>query len=192
MKGWHNESQRHSLASRGIRTRAIPNPVASEDLYWQPTKLWYLYEVQKGETDTRDFRGSGLEGIYKDDVMDIVWKVVKNMEKRLGVPVVLKDVFLSGSRVTGFWNEDSDLDVSIVVEPKDIESLLVSIGGRSQLSWKINDVGAHASNDLIETGESFVMDDNGNEIDVQINSVYLYNPDVDKIGDTEMLLWRDD
>jgi len=39
MKGWHGESQRHSLASRGIRTRAVLDPRTRKPIDIKPTRI---------------------------------------------------------------------------------------------------------------------------------------------------------
>ena len=65
-KGWHREPGRHSLASRGIRTRAIPNPVAGLNIY-DPE----IYERNlRKDSMSRQFKGSGLEHIDKDDLLE--------------------------------------------------------------------------------------------------------------------------
>ena len=65
MRGWHNEPMRHSLARRGIRTRAIPNPLADPDHY-DPD----LYEKNwLKDKAKRPYRGSGLENINEWDVL---------------------------------------------------------------------------------------------------------------------------
>lgn len=39
MKGWHGESQRHSLAARGIRTRAVLDPRTRKPIDIKPTRI---------------------------------------------------------------------------------------------------------------------------------------------------------
>lgn len=39
MKGWHGESQRHSLAARGIRSRAIVDPRTRKPIDMKPTMI---------------------------------------------------------------------------------------------------------------------------------------------------------
>lgn len=44
MKGWHNESYRHALASRGIKTRGINTPEITE-LYWRSSDGFVESEI---------------------------------------------------------------------------------------------------------------------------------------------------
>ena len=68
MKGWPNESYRHSLASRGVRTRAIENPYAGPNHYDSEIyeKSWLRDKAK------RPYKGSGLENISKWDVINAV------------------------------------------------------------------------------------------------------------------------
>ena len=64
--GWPNEPHRHALARRGIRTRAIPNPIADPEHY-NPN----IYEDNWLKNKARrPFKGSGLENISKWDVIE--------------------------------------------------------------------------------------------------------------------------
>ena len=143
---WHKEPHRHALASRGIRTRAIPNPVASPELY---DEEWYR---RKGSP--RSFVGSGLEGFKPYDVIYELLTFLRvadgtiNYEENEDFDVDLRDyyegmsrltrsfsnlpyevfesyfdyderfleveaIYLTGSRVTGFYTDESDVDVYI-------------------------------------------------------------------------------
>jgi len=143
---WPNEPHRHALASRGIRTRAIPNPVASPELY---DEEWYR---RKGSQ--RKFVGSGLEGFKPYDVIYELLTFLRvadgtiNYERDEDFNVDLRDyyegmkrltrsfsnvpyevfesyfdyderfleveaIYLTGSRVTGFYTDESDVDVYI-------------------------------------------------------------------------------
>lgn len=122
-KGWHDEPQRHSLASRGIRTRAIVNPVASQEWYHEER---YGPESYKG---LREFSGSGLEILDEGEIVD--WILDANMitnqileENDIDVNLEVESIYLVGSRVSGFFTEESDLD--IVVNYKDIPLSLKS------------------------------------------------------------------
>lgn len=110
MKGWRNEPNRHSLASRGIKSRAIPNPVAS--LRWSDS---YTRGSQKG---LRRFKGSGLENVNTDDIIDYIMKfrdfineISENEE--LNYDFQINSIYIVGSRVGGFHRKKSDLDVIV-------------------------------------------------------------------------------
>lgn len=164
--GWRNESARHSLASRGIRTRAIPNPVADPSLYDSS-----LYGISR-KVD-RDYRGSGLDNFEVDEVVNFVetrmgrikdilnkksiflnWFEVEGddewIENESSVTGVMRyrktsverlyklmkddpdiievdEIHLIGSRVTGFWRPNSDLDIYVKVKIK--PELLEVTGG---------------------------------------------------------------
>lgn len=115
-RGWHNETARHSLASRGIRTRAIVNPVADPK--------WYQEErYGPGESSVkgpREFRGSaGLSNVTLNKVVDWVLDSVILINQYLneeGVKdfnVEVEAIYLVGSRVSGFYIGESDLDVIV-------------------------------------------------------------------------------
>ena len=111
-RGWHNESARHSLASRGIRTRAIINPVASQEWY---DKTRYGLGTRKGH---RKFAGSGLEDIESQDVIDWVNDIVilanqVGEEEGLEYRLEIEAIYIVGSRVSGFHTYKSDIDVLI-------------------------------------------------------------------------------
>ena len=63
---WPKESHRHALARRGIRTRAIPNPVVDMNLH--DSKI-HERNLRKDNTSRR-FKGSGLEDIDKDNLIE--------------------------------------------------------------------------------------------------------------------------
>lgn len=109
---WRNEPQRHSLASRGIRTRAIINPIA--DPKWhQPTR--YGPDTTKG---TRWYAGSGLKYLDKEEIIDWIKDFVILMnqishEEYNDLELDIKSIYLVGSRVSGFYTSESDLDVIV-------------------------------------------------------------------------------
>ena len=122
-KGWFREPARHSLASRGIRTRAIVNPVASPRWFEEER---YGHEAQKG---LRKFSGSGLEILNKDEIADWILDatIVINQlmkEKDVDLELEVESIYLVGSRVSGFSIKESDLD--IIVKYKDIPLTLRS------------------------------------------------------------------
>lgn len=145
MCGWHRESYRHSLASRGIKTRAILNPVASLECY-NPR----LYEKNSYKQE-RSFIGSGLEVIDVSEVLNVVnehiyevngrqdyeegrlreyYHILKGLFNNFNMSYEdfedvyksgrslfdLKAIYLFGSRVTGFWRSCSDIDVYIQIK----------------------------------------------------------------------------
>lgn len=164
--GWWSEPTRHSLASRGIRTRAIPNPIADSSLYDSS-----LYGTSR--KSSREYSGSGLEDFEVDEVVDFVeirmgrirdmlnkksvflnWfeaegddEWIENESSVTGVMhyrktsverlykamkdnpdlIEVDEIHLIGSRVTGFWRPDSDLDIYVKVKIK--PELLEVTGG---------------------------------------------------------------
>jgi len=145
---WRNEPQRHSLASRGIRTRAIFNPLAAPELY-DPK----LYKIRKGVD--RKFIGSGLEKINLETLVDEVGlgfdllqrnlfdddQIYENyldmmirpyhvagtnkehlrgiIDQIINIGIEIDEVYVYGSRVTGFYIPESDIDVAVVIKPKE-------------------------------------------------------------------------
>ena len=114
MKGWHGESQRHSLAARGIRTRGIHLPEIKE-LYWTSSDGcveaeililsesidiydWYSTKIGEGRTtkaieELRDqFPGKKIyvHGIGVTDE-DQSWKYWVHMARKGYVDVLLDD-----------------------------------------------------------------------------------------------------
>lgn len=74
MKGWHNEPQRHSLASRGIRSVGIENPYITRS---ELTEL--VYGDRKYE---REYMGSGVEGIEPEDITEYVFEITRYMNEK--------------------------------------------------------------------------------------------------------------
>ena len=149
MKGWPREPARHSLSARGIRSRAIKNPVADPNLY---DKEWYS---KKGEKKPRKFVGSGLEGINSYDLIETITPVIniiRGFDDENGTHIYagdysaslnrisremdisedrieefwsnyedflqIKAIYVTGSRVTGFYNSKSDVDIYIQYEDR--------------------------------------------------------------------------
>ncbi len=116
---WPHEPMRHSLASRGIRTRAIVNPMADPKWYQE-----HRYGPSDSIKGLRKYRGTGLETLDEDEIINWVRDAVKfinqYLEEDRGVKIGLdiQAIYLVGSRVSGFYVEGSDLDV--VVEFKDV------------------------------------------------------------------------
>ena len=80
--GWPNESFRHSLASRGIRTRAIVNPIASRRWYQE---RYYGEGTYKGK---RPYLGSGLENVDQEEIVDWVKDFVPLMNQIISSTVL--------------------------------------------------------------------------------------------------------
>lgn len=148
-KGWHNEPGRHGLASRGIRTRAIPTPG------FKPSEhLEHFYTGMKGG---RRFIGSGLEDIDPEDLillstetMDFLDKtnfddeneyesflnevvdefqntifecgLKRDVDTRRTIDDIFtiglepQSIYVFGSRVSGYYTPESDIDVAIVMK----------------------------------------------------------------------------
>lgn len=110
---WYKESHRHSLAARGIRTRAISNPVASPKWF---DERRYGEGTYKGD---RPYLGSGLENVDEQEVIDWVkdFVILTNQiaeEEGDELGIELQSIYAVGSRVSGFHKEGSDLDLVIV------------------------------------------------------------------------------
>jgi len=108
---WRNEPARHSLASRGIRTRAIINPVSSPR--WQQER--YISGSNKG---LREYSGSGLKYLDEQEIVDWVKDFVILMnqishEEYNDLELEIETIYLVGSRVSGFHISESDLDVIV-------------------------------------------------------------------------------
>ncbi len=133
MKGWHQEPARHSLASRGIKTRAIMNPIASPELDVQEV-------YTKRGRSPRKYIGSGIDKITVEQVVDQILPIFDHLKKdthemiedydmfledsirpydTLGVDIYrvreildeiytrgfeIEEIYLYGSRVTGFYD----------------------------------------------------------------------------------------
>lgn len=114
-KGWFREPARHSLASRGIRTRAIINPVASPEWYRE-----YRYGPGKDSIKgLREYRGSGLENVDAQEIIGWIldyFILLNQIAEEDGDPLGLEiqSIYLVGSRVSGFYEEGSDIDVIVV------------------------------------------------------------------------------
>lgn len=107
--GWPNESSRHSLASRGIRTKAIPNPIANSK--WPHKK-------------DRSYSGSGLKNIEEEKVIEWVKDYINSVnryshEDYNDLDLEIESIYLVGSRVGGFYTKESDLDVLIIFKGDD-------------------------------------------------------------------------
>lgn len=206
VRGWRDEPYRHALARRGIRTRAIKNPLASPDHY-DPK----LYEKNWSKDKAkRLFRGSGLENtdvwnvlgavdgflyefdgskeweegrlddyyyMFKDRFNDFdmsydeFYELYESDKKLFNV----KAIYIFGSRVTGYWTPDSDIDVYI------------ELSSTPGITDEDLDYMADKFNDTVE---NYLHDENrwpmlyidGKEIKVDIPVVTVSPPDEDHYG----------
>jgi predicted nucleotidyltransferase len=212
LRGWHREPARHSLAARGIRTRAIPNPVASEKSY---DPRIYEWRPSKGH---REFRGSGLDKIHIDDVISSVhdywsefdgsreWSEyrledyydlpgIKNLMSYDDLEALYREgghlfeieaVYLFGSRVTGFWNDLSDLDVYIKIksirgmDPGNLD--LVAERMRDTIDEYLHDQGRWP----------YITDDDGKRIRLEIPIISTLEPEDNNPDGTivPLLIWE--
>lgn len=196
--GWPNEPHRHALARRGIRTRAIENPLMDPKHY---DEEWY--RIKDGAK--RGFVGSGLKNISKWDVLNAVneflyefdgtkeWeerrlydyyymfedrfndfdmsfedfeKLYEN-EKRL---FNVKAIYIFGSRVTGYWTPQSDIDIYIELgQTPGIEDDYIEY-----MADKTSDT---IDNYLADEGRiPMVMDDKGTLLKVDIPIISTQSP----------------
>lgn len=214
MKGWHDEPHRHAMAARGIRTRAIPNPLADPEHY-DPK----LYEKSWLKDKTkRPFRGSGLENVSKWDVLNAIneflyefdgtkeweegrlhdyyymfkdrfndfdmsfedFEELYENEKRL---FNVKAIYIFGSRVTGYWTPQSDIDIYIELGPTPgIEDDYIEY-----MAGKMSDT---IDNYLAEEGRiPMVRDDEGNLLKVDIPIVAI-EPPGDRFASQIISIWE--
>lgn len=154
-RGWRNESARHSLASRGIRTRAIVNPIASPD--WFDEDRYF----------NRKFVGSGLENIDEDVIVDFIDELILRANLFVRPDIEVKSILLTGSRVSGFYKDDSDLDIYIVLKWPDDEDNIRWM--ESDYSTNVNNGIDNAKWDMWMNKENVIIDDNGNKIKMDVN-----------------------
>ena len=117
-KGWFREPARHSLASRGIRTRAIVNPIADPKWNRQSTIYGHTRYCPYTIKGTRRYVGSGLEHLDEEEIIDWVKDFVILMNQISGeeyndLELDIESIYLVGSRVSGFHTGESDLDVIV-------------------------------------------------------------------------------
>ena len=200
--GWPDEPHRHALARRGIRTRAIPNPIASPDRY--DPKLYDRLDVK------RTFKGSGLEDINSWDVLggvdeflyefdgskemdegrlidyyymfkerfrdfDMSFKDFEKIYEEDGKLFDVKAIYIFGSRVTGYWTPDSDVDVYIELKstPGIADDYLDYMAG------KFSDAVENYIHDESEWPMLYI---DGKEIKVDIPVVTVSQPDESHYG----------
>ena len=217
MRGWPNEPHRHALASRGICTRAIPNPIADPSLY---DIEWYR---RKGEKDSRKFVGSGLEGIDKFDVLDELRTYIREVDGTKEIEegyirdyynflagltrdmrempyeefekffddvvseerfLEIEAIYLTGSRVTGFYIPESDIDVYIQIKKPKLKTKL----DMDYLLEKIMDA---VDNYLSDEGIEMKVYDRSTKKDVKVdvNKISPDPPDVSAIVIHEGGFW---
>jgi predicted nucleotidyltransferase len=134
LRGWPSEPARHSLSARGIPNSISPRNICKTKSY--------------GKKGMRKFKGSGLEELNKDDILESInnimyefngkkeweegdlknyYELLKRSSEHFNMPYdvfekiysdgntffEIEKIYLFGSRVTGFWRDDSDLDVYI-------------------------------------------------------------------------------
>ena len=147
---WPNEPHRHSLASRGIRTRSIPNPITSPKWTHKEKRL---------------YSGSGLS-IDVDEVVELVDDYIKSVNRysyqdHNDLNLNVESIYLVGSRVSGFHTEESDLDLLVVFKKddrSDNESYNKLIGDYFQEVWRVG----------IESGGSSIETDEGEIINIDL------------------------
>lgn len=147
---WPDESSRHSLAARGIRTKAIPNPVINPKWTHKEKRL---------------YSGSGLS-VDVDNVIELVDDYIKSVNRYShqdynDLNLNAESIYLVGSRVSGFHTEESDLDILVVFKKEDRsdnESYNKLIGDYFQEVWRVG----------IESGGSSIETDEGEIINIDL------------------------
>lgn len=173
MRGWPYESARHSLSARGISTRGIPHTVhPSEDveLYYKTMKRQTREFVGSGlediEVDDVVTESRAILDLFSiknydlkdyDLVLNDFIKCVsvkgeskeKNYQKVLALNELMhhrleiESVYVYGSRVKGYHEEGSDIDVFVVIreDPK-LKEILTKFrkATMSDAAWPNNDV----------------------------------------------------
>ena len=214
MRGWRSESYRHALASHGIRTRAIPNPLASPEHY--DPKIYERNWLK--EKTKRPFRGSGLENVSKWDVLSAVdeflyefdgtkeWEegrledyyymfkgrfndfnisfedfeeLYENGRRLFNV----KAIYIFGSRVTGYWTPQSDIDIYIELGPTPgMDNDYIEY-----MAGKMSDT---IDNYLAEEERiPMVRDGEGNILKVDIPIIAIQPPG-DRLAGQALLIWE--
>ena len=187
MKGWHNESYRHSLAARGVRTTSpllFKHPeVAILDVDEFERKLDEYISIIDGSNEIKHGRKSveylhrymadnGIE-VDLEDLVDLFGKGNKMFN--------VASYEITGSRARGCSRPDSDLDVLIHLEFTDAAAELFK---RYQCDWerflgKLNEdmvdynfyVAASDGEDrLIDVLYSWSLSDNGIDLSVPHDS----------------------
>lgn len=212
---WPNEPHRHALARRGIRTRAIPNPIADPSLY---DIEWYR---RKGEKVSRKFVGSGLEGIEKFDVLDELRTYIREIDGTKEIEegyvrdyynflagltrdmsempyeefekffdewedrfLEIEAIYLTGSRVTGFYTPESDIDVYIQIKKPELKTDV-------DVDYLLEKIVDAVDNYLSDEGIEMRVYDRSTRKDVKVdvNKISLDPPDVPAIVIHEGGFW---
>ena len=200
--GWPNEPHRHALARRGIRTRAIENPYAGPDRY--DPKLYDKLEIKRKfrgsgleNINSWDVLGGVDEFLYEFDGskemdqgrlidyyymfeerfrdFDMSFEEFEKLYEEDRKLFDVKAIYIFGSRVTGYWTPDSDVDVYI------------ELSSTPGITDEYLDYMADNFNDTVE---NYLHDENrwpmlyidGKEIKVDIPVVTVSPPDEDHYG----------
>lgn len=107
MKGWHGESQRHSLAARGIRTRAVLDPRTRKPVDIKPERIRRYME--KITTLARMLR--------EEVVSNIGWS------SRPGGPIFYGGLTTGHDLGAGFGNVVVSFDVDKLLELNDLSQI---------------------------------------------------------------------
>ena len=177
MRGWHNESYRHSLASRGVRTVSYHsyierNPIFDivADRNELIKKLDYYISLIDGRIEIEG--GDEAIGYYQEIFNDIGFGFTFDELKELfGSGYKLFDVTevsVVGSRVAGGYRPDSDIDVLVTLKFTDEAMKILRLKERDMWDY---DWGLYVSkmSDMMVNNNFTVKQKNGEPIDIDVH-----------------------
>ena len=177
MKGWHNESYRHSLASRGMRTVSYHsyierNPIF--DIIADRNELIKKLDYYISLIDGRSEIEGGDEAIrhYQEFFNDIGFEFTFDELKELfGSGYKLFDVTevsVVGSRVSGGYREDSDIDVLVTLKFTDEAMKILRLKERDQFDYDWGVYVDEMSEAMINSNFT-VKQKNGEPVDIDVH-----------------------
>ena len=177
MKGWHNDPYRHSLASRGVRTVSYHsyierNPIFNiiADRNELTKKLDYYISLIDGRSEMEG--GNEAIGHYQEIFNDIGFEFTFDELKELfGSGYKLFDVTevsVVGSRVSGGYRSDSDIDVLVTLKFTDEAMKILRLKERDQFDY---DWGVYVDeiSDMMVNNNFTVKQKNGEPIDIDVH-----------------------
>ncbi len=177
MKGWYNESHRHSLASRGVRTVSYHsyierNPIFDiiADRNELTKKLDYYISLIDGRSEIE----GGDEAIehYQEFFNEIGFEFTFDELKELfGSGHKLFDVTevsVVGSRVRGGYGPDSDIDVLVTLKFTDEAMKILRLKERDQFDY---DWGVYVDemSEAMVNSNFTVKQKNGEPVDIDVH-----------------------
>jgi predicted nucleotidyltransferase len=227
MKGWPHESARHSLSARGISTRGIPHvahPDPDVEVVYQSRKKPrefkgsgledidvddVVMEAQKfvDVFNLHNYDLKDYDVILNDFMREIEERypkargknpiLAKKLTEIMSMGLEMDKIYVYGSRVTGYYDAGSDIDVYIVI--KGTIPLATALGQFREASlddraWPISDNTLQYINhefmealrfrwDMrefepinIKRPPGWIYDKNGNKIRMDVKFAFSYPP----------------